>query len=487
MKESCARSPLGLRRAVALAAGLTVALGITLPAAAKLKSKSLYKGQQQPVGLALAPGGTVHFSWQAKDYTLHHAWVADGKKRDEVVDATSDCGWWSSIAVDSAGRPHIAYHAERMVPSYRQVLVYAHFDGMSWQIEELGDGGYATDIAIDADDEPHIVHVLGSGAIEYLHRDDAIWERETPPGISAISFTPLSLALDSDEKPHVVFEDSATRRPVYVTEVSDWEPTELATSMGPGGSLALDALDRPHVVLPLSEIGTIRYSHFDGMQWVEDDVYDPNDVPAGLLNVPEGAALSLDPDGRPQLLFATSFVGAGGSVTAAFHAYYDGIFWAGSLLKKKNATRYLALASDAEGVGHGVYSLPSGELAKAKYLRAALHDLAGEWTSLEVTEDAGTSTVFGVLHVRNEGDDKSPSTRIALYLSDDAALDEGDLPFAYKKKVGAIKPGLAKDVKIKLKTEAALAGKHLIAVLDPFQERFEGDRTDDAIPGALPP
>jgi hypothetical protein len=146
------------------------------------------------------------------------------------------------------------------------------------------------------------------------------------------------------------------------------------------------------------------------------------------------------------------------------------------------------MVSGPDGVAHGAYGLTSGELQKSSYVRAALSDLAGEWKDLTVVAGAGESTIQGVLHVRNEGDDKSQSTRIALYLSDDATLDVGDLAFAsFKKKVGAIKPGLAKDVKIRLKTTAVLAGKHLIAVLDPLHERYEGDRSDDAISGAFPP
>ncbi len=466
-----------------------MALSVAQPATARLKSKSLYKGNQQPVGVALDEAGRVHFSWQAKDYTLHHAWIeSNGRKRDDVVDATSDCGWWSSIAVDSAGRPHIAYHAERMVPTYRQVLVYAHFDGAAWQIEELGPGGYATAIAIDADDQPHIVHALGAGAFEYLHFDDGGWERETPPGVSPIDFTPMSLALDADAKAHVVLEDAATRHPVYATNADgDWTTTELASSMGPGGSVTLDSLGRPHVALPLAEAGAIRYAHFDGLQWIAEDVYAASDLPVGVQSAPQGAALALDPDDRPQILFATTFIGAGGSLDVLLHAYHDGEEWRGTLLQKKKAMRFVALTSGPDGVTHGAYAVASGELEKSRYLRVALHDLAGEWTSLGFTEAAGTSKVTGILHVRNEGDDKSPSSRIALYLSDDATLDPGDGLVAYKKKVGSIKAGLAKDVKIAFKISAPLAGRYLIAVLDPLHERDEGDRTDDAIAGAFAP
>lgn len=97
---------------------------------------------------------------------------------------------------------------------------------------------------------------------------------------------------------------------------------------GPGGSIALDAQDHPHIALPLVEAGVARYTRFDGAQWASEDVLDSSDIPAG--------------------------------------------------------------------------------------------------TRLTLTEASGTSTIQGVLHVRNEGDDKSPPTRIALYRSDDATLDEGD-------------------------------------------------------------
>ena len=466
-----------------------MALCVALPAAAGFKQKSLYKGQQSPVGIALDSAGRIHFSWQSKDYQLHHAWIENGKKRDEVVDALGDCGWWSSIAVDSAGRPHIAYHAERPFDR-RPVLVYAHFDGATWQIEELGDGGYATAIAIDANDQPHIVH-LGVGgstfAFEYLHLDDGTWQRETTEWISAIYLTPMSLALDSAGKAHVVFEDANTGRPMYATNAEgDWTPTELSTSTAHGGSVVLDSQDHLHFALPLADAGTVRYRHFNGVFWVDDNVYDPSDVPAGIQNIPRSAALALGPGDRPQILFVTTFVGAGGGVDAGFYAYLDGEEWRGILLKKKNVGPYTRIVSGADGVAHGVFALPSNELQTSKYLRVALHDLTGEWTTLGFTEKEGTRTVTGILHVRNEGDDKSPSTRIALYLSDDATLDSGDAPFAYGKKVSSIKAGSAKDVKISFKTTAAIAGKHLIAVLDPLHERDEGDRTNDAIAGQLP-
>jgi hypothetical protein len=408
-------------RSIALAALLCVAF----PAAASLKKQALSSGPQQPVGIALDASGRVHFSWVSKDYHLHHSWLENGKKRDEVVDATSDCGFWSSIALDSAGHPHIAYHAERLEPTYRQVLVHAHFDGSAWQIEELGPGGYGTAIAIDADDQPHIAHAFGTSlGTEYLHLDDGVWERETPPELTSIWFTPLSLALDAAGNAHIVLEDATTRRPVYATNTGgDWTATELAQTGGYGGSLALDSQDRPHVALPLYEIGAIRYSHFDGMEWISEDVFDPNDLPTGLTSYPEAAALALDANDRPQLLFSSSFSDGSNSASLALFAMHDGSEWRALLLPKQNTLGYLGLVSAPDGVAHGVYTRISGdEKQKATYVRIALHDLAGEWTSLAFSEAAGTSTVSASCTYATRAR-QIQSSLISFYLSDDATFD----------------------------------------------------------------
>src|SRR5262245_15853563 len=64
--------------------------------------------------LAVYAQGRTHVSWQSLDHHLHYALIDGGKKSDQVVDAVGpDSGGFSSITVDSAGLPHIAYHAVR--------------------------------------------------------------------------------------------------------------------------------------------------------------------------------------------------------------------------------------------------------------------------------------------------------------------------------------------------------------------------------------
>jgi hypothetical protein len=66
--------------------------------------------------------------------------------------------------------------------------------------------------------------------------------------------------------------------PVYATNASgDWVATTLGDNNTIIGSLALDSLGHPHVALALANSGTIRHSHFDGSQWLTEDLFGPSD------------------------------------------------------------------------------------------------------------------------------------------------------------------------------------------------------------------
>jgi hypothetical protein len=196
--------------AVALLSALVGAL-LTAPLArAGVQQRSLYRAASGPVGIAVGPDGVVHVSWQSGDrHQLHYTRIERGKKVDQVVDsAVGWCGFQSSIALDSAGLPHIAYYADRGTD---QVLAYAHFDGLAWHTEDLGPGGGGPAIVIDANDEPHMVHAIERmlsvynwvSPMEYVHRDDSGWHYEQPAGIAADPRVPLALALDADGHVHV--------------------------------------------------------------------------------------------------------------------------------------------------------------------------------------------------------------------------------------------------------------------------------------------
>lgn len=65
-------------------------------------------------------------------------------------------GFYTSLALDSAGRPHISYYEV----ASDHVLKYAWYDGSSWHIETVDDNlptwGGSTSLVLDSSDRPHI-------------------------------------------------------------------------------------------------------------------------------------------------------------------------------------------------------------------------------------------------------------------------------------------------------------------------------------------
>jgi hypothetical protein len=463
-----------------------VLISVAAPATAQVKQKSLFRGNPQPVGIARDAQGRIHLSWQSRDERLHYMLIDRGKRRDQVVDRLAGSGFNSSIAVDSAGHPHLAYHAERMDPVLRQVLIYARFDG-AWQIEELGPGGYATAIAIDADDQPHIVHALPGGAFEYLHRDGGGWERETPPSLDSVTTTPMSLALDAAGHAHVGLE-AASHRPYYATNASgEWVATELAAESARGASLALDSLGLPRVALPLAETATIRYRRFDGANWTSEDLYDPNAFSPGLENLPSGAALALDPNDVPRILFTTTFSGSAPSAQWILLAFHDLVTWQLLVLATEDGGDNVGLVGGPDGSSQGVYPLLRSDSQLEKLATVALQDLRAEWVSLSVSGTGVIRHFEGVLTLHNDGAAKARSTSLALFVSDDETLDDSDFPVKFVAGVGrGLAPGESKTLKVKFLASAGVAGKHVIGVLDPRGEVVEVNRANDVFAGLLP-
>ena len=468
-------------------------LGAALLAAqlaqAGVPQKTLFRGAAGPVGIAVDAQGRLHVSWESSDHHLHYTRIEPGSKQDEVVDATSDCGSWSSIALDSAGRPHIAYNAFRMVSGAGHYeLVYAHFDGTAWHIEDLAEGGAPTAIAIDANDRPHIAHMTTEypPLLKYLHLEDTGWQTETPPGPWGFMHRPISLALDSGGHAHIGMVSEVVSHPLYVTNASgDWVKVELADVDAWGISLALDSLGHPHVALPLVS-GVVRYRHFDGSDWLSEDLYDPNDLPPGTSAQPQDAELTLDGHDRPAILFKVQVHAYGDAADFVIYTYHDGAEWLGIALARRAASDWVRLATDPGGGSEGVYALRGrGDTQIARRFQVKLPDPTGDWSTLSVSDEAGRSRVDAVLEVRNEGAAKSRSAQISFYLSSDAVLDPGDTPLALRKASGALAPGGTREVMISFKRLGSLAGLYLIAVLDPLGRLDELDRPSNRIAGFL--
>ncbi len=102
-----------------------------------------------------------------------------------------------SIAIDSAGNPHIAYGEDH--------LYYAYYDGADWNYETVdissGVGQYAS-IAIDSLNKAHIGYYDSeNGVLKYATNASGSWVITTVDSVSDVGVT-TSIAIDSSNTAH---------------------------------------------------------------------------------------------------------------------------------------------------------------------------------------------------------------------------------------------------------------------------------------------
>ena len=160
---------------------------------------------------------------------------------------SDDAGSYSSLALDLAGNPHIAY----LDISSFETLGYAYHDG-TWNYDNTADrrpvGGHIS-LALADDLYPRISYYdMVNDALLYAARDGT-WSitEVNGPGEGGVY---TSLALDAANQPHISYYAQSTEELRYAHLVgSTWISETVAV---PGGSqvhtsLALDASDRPHI------------------------------------------------------------------------------------------------------------------------------------------------------------------------------------------------------------------------------------------------
>jgi hypothetical protein len=171
-------------------------------------------------------------------------------------------------------------------------------------------------------------------------------------------------------------------------------------------------------------------------------------------------------------------------VEVSIYGFHDGVGWSGMLLDYKNTGFYPSIAVTSEGEVYGTYCTASkGSKSQAKWVRIALPDLTGTWTNVALTG----STVTGTLTVQNNGFDKSVKTTAALWLSDDAEVGEGDELLPVTLKVKSLKPGGVAAIKVNYTHTGPLAGKYVIAVIDPDLLTCDRNLLDNEVPVLFSP
>jgi hypothetical protein len=130
-----------------------------------------------------------------------------------TVDSTRGTGKFNSIAVDSKGRPHIAYAT---VDYANASLRYADWNGESWKTEILEGAGepgtscWSISMVLDKDDNPHITYTnVLQLLVKYATKKNGHWKIEAVDSLAKEGYPDRNgIVLDDQGNPYMSYYDA---------------------------------------------------------------------------------------------------------------------------------------------------------------------------------------------------------------------------------------------------------------------------------------
>jgi hypothetical protein len=262
--------------------------------------------------------GVSFFSNGRLRYAQSHLDINNDVKWDMLdVDRYGIVGMFTSLVVRPSGRPSIAYYDQE-----KGNLKMARRNGDSWNstwtidVVDMGnDAGMHASMAIAPDGNESIAYLRiapgdGNASLMYTHAVGTQWFTEVVPVTGIDKDSNLSLAFAPDGLPAIVYHQNVPSVPVYVKCESNmsWTLQVIDSTMSGGKDPSIIFLPNgsPAVSYQVEynpATGTyndLRYAHFDGTQWIHEDV----DYGDGIYsNLGYFSSLKLNAAGKPTIAY----------------------------------------------------------------------------------------------------------------------------------------------------------------------------------------
>jgi outer membrane protein assembly factor BamB len=267
--------------------------------------------------------------------------------------STDDAFGGIYMALDSNNNPHIVYTGAN------GLMYYASWDGSSWEIQSVIQGGTPNSLVLDSNNNPHILYKGANGVTYYASWDGSNWNFLTvPTGYG------YSLALDLEGNPHLAYENvlPVSEYPPGVTNDismlnyaswngSNWSIQTVDKPISYTGSiyLALDSNNSPRIMysydLGSSFTSAVKFAMWNGSSW---------NIQTAFSNVGSIGNMVLDSNGYPHFVgynFKINYVESNGvqyfASANSTMTYYS---WNGSAWNTQIVLLGAGLSSDYNAV-----------------------------------------------------------------------------------------------------------------------------------------
>lgn len=175
-------------------------------------------------------------------------------------------------------------------------------------------------MALDSNNNPHLVFAGANGLMYYASREGSNWKIQ---GVIQ-GGSPSSFVLDSDNNPHILYKGANGVMYYASLQGSNWIFQTVPT--GNGYSLALDSQGNPHLAYLVSNslnpnIEELTYASWNGSNWSTQTV----DPQASDIGSNAGVYLELNSNNNPVIMYGYN---PGGSFSSAVKfATWTGSSW----------------------------------------------------------------------------------------------------------------------------------------------------------------
>ncbi|WP_456408692.1 T9SS type A sorting domain-containing protein [Caldithrix abyssi] len=189
----------------------------------------------------------------------------------------------SAMTIDHAGKIHVTYYKTEGWP---WMTNYAVQSADGWNVQQVAASNGNQSIAVDSENKPHIVFIGMDYHLYYATYQDDQWQ--TTLIDSNDIFSDNCIQLDALDRVHITYVGGTGNHYLKYAlfDGSIWkiEIVDTAGMLGDANVLVLDSQNRPHILYGDGKHNTIKYCYWDGSVW-QFTQFEMNQYHHGWLNL----------------------------------------------------------------------------------------------------------------------------------------------------------------------------------------------------------